>query len=173
MRFNNKVEEVLNKQINAEFWSAYMYLSMSAYFQTKGLKGFANWMRVQYQEEVTHAVKIYDYIIGRGGVVKLEAIAKVPTEWKGIKDAFKETYNHECKVTDMIHNCYETALSERDHATSNMLQWFINEQAEEEQNVQAILDQLSLIGEDGQAIYLLDKELATRVFVDATQAAAV
>lgn len=171
MRFNNKVEEVLNKQINAEFWSAYMYLSMSAYFQAKGLKGFANWMRVQYQEEVTHAIKFYDYILGRGGNVKLEAIAKVPTEWKGIVDAFKDTYNHECKVTEMINNCYETAINEKDHATSTMLQWYINEQAEEEQNAQTILDQLNLIGENGQAIYLLDKELATRIFVDPTQTA--
>lgn len=169
MRFNNKVEEVLNKQINAEFWSAYMYLSMSAYFHSKGLKGFANWMRVQYQEEVTHAIKLYDYILGRAGIVKLEAIATVPTEWKGIVDAFQYTYEHECKVTEMIHNCYEVAFAERDHATANMLQWYINEQTEEEQNAQDILDQLKLIGEDGQGIFLLDKDLATRVFVDATQ----
>ncbi len=171
MRFNDKVEDVLNKQINAEFWSAYMYLSMSAYFQAKGLKGFANWMRVQYQEEVTHAIKFFDYILARGGYVKLEAISKVPTEWIGIENVFEETYKHECKVTDMIHNCYEVAMNERDHATSNMLQWYINEQAEEEQNVKDILDQLKLIGEEGQGIYMLDKELATRVFVDSTQTA--
>jgi len=168
MRFNKEVELVLNKQINAEFWSAYMYLSMSAYFQAKGLKGFANWMRVQYQEEITHAVKFFDYILARGGKVELEAIASVPTQWNNITDTFKDTYNHECKVTDMISNCYETAMNEKDHATSTMLQWFINEQAEEEQNAQTILDQLNLIGENGQAIYLLDKELATRVFVDKT-----
>ena len=171
MRFNKEVEEVLNKQINAEFWSAYMYLSMSAYFQAKGLKGFANWMRVQYQEEVTHAIKFYDYILARGGNVELYALADVPSQWKGITDVFIDTYNHECKVTDLIHNCYEVAMNEKDHATANMLQWYINEQAEEEQNAQDIIDQLNLIGENGQAIYMLDKELATRVFVDATKTA--
>ena len=171
MKFNKKVEDVLNKQINAEFWSSFLYLSMSSWFETKGLKGFANWMRVQYLEETTHAIKLTDYIIARGGQVKLAALDKVPVEWKSITDAFEETYKHECKVTEMISNCYEVAFAERDHATANMLQWFINEQTEEEQNVLNIIDQLKLIGENGQAIYLLDKELPTRVFVDATKTA--
>lgn len=170
MRFNKKVEEILNKQINAEFWSAYLYLSMSAYFESKKLPGFANWMKVQYQEEMTHAIKIFDYIHARGGSVILEPIAKVQTEWKGAVDAFKDTYKHECEVTDMIHNCYEVAVKEKDHATANMLQWFIDEQVEEEENALAILDQLELIGDSGQGIYFLDKELATRTFVDQTKA---
>ena len=169
MKFNTKVEDVLNKQINAEFWSSFLYLSMAGWFETKGLKGFANWMRIQYQEETTHAVKLVDYIISRGGHVKLAALDKVPLEWKSITDAFEDTYKHECKVTEMIGNCYEVAFAEREHATANMLQWFIFEQTEEEQNVLTIIDQLKLIGENGQAIYLLDKELATRVFVDATK----
>ena len=170
MRFNKKVEEILNKQINAEFWSAYLYLSMSAYFQSKSLPGFANWMRVQYQEEMSHALKIFDYINSRGGSVQLEPIAKVQTEWKNVVDAFKDTYKHECEVTDMIHNCYEVAVKEKDHATANMLQWFIDEQVEEEENAQAILDQLELIGESGHGIFYLDKEMAARTFVDATKA---
>ncbi|MEA4867704.1 MAG: ferritin [Rikenellaceae bacterium] len=170
MRFKKSVEEILNKQINAEFWSAYLYLSMSSYLAQKGLTGFANWMRVQYQEEVSHALKIFDYVIARGGNVKLEPIAAVETDWKGIKEIFDSTYEHECKVTDMIHNCYETALKERDHATANMLQWFIDEQAEEEESALEIIDKLKMVGDNGAALYMMDKELGARTFVDATQA---
>jgi ferritin len=170
MRFKKSVEEILNKQINAEFWSAYLYLSMSSYLAQKGLTGFANWMRVQYQEEVSHALKIFDYVIARGGNVKLEPIAAVETDWKGIKEIFDSTYEHECKVTDMIHNCYEVALKERDHATANMLQWFIDEQAEEEESALEIIDKLKMVGDNGAALYMMDKELAARTFVDATQA---
>ena len=170
MRFKKSVEEILNKQINAEFWSAYLYLSMSSYLAQKGLTGFANWMRVQYQEEVSHALKIFDYVIARGGNVKLEPIAAVETDWKGIKEIFDSTYEHECKVTHMIHNCYETALKERDHATANMLQWFIDEQAEEEESALEIIDKLKMVGDNGAALYMMDKELGARTFVDATQA---
>ena len=171
MKFNRKVEDILNKQVNAEFWSAFMYLSMSAWFENQGLKGMANWMRVQYLEETSHAMKIYDFIISRGGEAKLAAIDAVPTEWKSITEVFEETYKHECLVTEMIHNCYNVAAAEKDHASTNMLQWFIDEQVEEEQNVIEILDQLKLIGDKGQGIYMLNKELASRVFVDATQSA--
>ena len=171
MKFNKKVEEILNKQVNAEFWSAFMYLSMSAWFENQGLKGIANWMKVQYLEETSHAMKIYDFIISRGGKAQLAALDAVPTEWKGITEIFEETYKHECKVTEMIHNCYNVASAEKDHATTNMLQWFIDEQVEEEQNVLEILDQLKLIGDKGQGIFMLNKELAGRVFVDATQTA--
>jgi ferritin len=171
MKLNKKVEEVLNNQVNVEFWSAYMYLSMASWFEAKGLKGFANWMRVQFQEETTHALKIYDFVLNRTGEMKLQPLAEVPTTWENITDAFKETYEHECKVTEQIYNCFNVAEAEKDHATTSMLKWFIDEQAEEESNVVAILDQLNLIGENGQAIYLLDKELATRVFVDPTKAA--
>ncbi|MEA5006271.1 MAG: ferritin [Rikenellaceae bacterium] len=172
MKVNIQVEEVLNKQMNAEFWSAHLYLSMSAYFETRALKGFANWMKIQYQEELTHAIKIFDYINSRGGVVKLEAIPEVPVKWNSILEVFQETYNQECKVTASIHNCYEVALAQRDHAAANMLQWFIDEQSEEEESALQIVDQLNLIGqENGQAIYHLDKELGTRIFVDPTQSA--
>lgn len=169
MKFKKKVEEILNKHINAEFWSAYLYLSMSAYLSDKGLNGFANWMRVQYQEEVSHALKIFDYVVSRGGEVKLEPIAEVPTSWNNIMELFESTYEHECKVTEMIYDCYDVALKERDHATSNMLQWFIDEQAEEEESAMEIIDNLKLIGEKGSALYMLDKEMATRTFVDATK----
>ncbi|MHC1779199.1 MAG: ferritin [Bacteroidales bacterium] len=169
MRFNKNVQEILNKQVNAEFWSAYLYLSMSSYFAQRGLPGFANWMRIQFQEETSHALKIFDYVISRGGEMKLEPIAAVETEWKNPMDVFESTYKHECIVTDMISNCYEVAVKEKDHATANMLQWFVNEQAEEEENALAIIDQLKYIGDNGPALLLLDKELATRVFVDATK----
>lgn len=170
MKFNKKVEDVLNKQVNAEFWSAFMYLSMSAWFENQGLKGMANWMKIQYLEETSHAMKLYDFIISRGGVAKLAVIDAVPTEWKSITEVFEETYKHECIVTEMIHNCYHVATTEKDYATTNMLQWFIDEQVEEEQNVIEILDQLKLIGDKGQGVFMLNKELAGRVFVDATKA---
>lgn len=168
MRINAKVQEVLNKQINAEFWSAYMYLSMSIWFEGKGLKGFANWMRVQYQEETTHALKFMDYITERQGTVKLEPVQQVPSEWSGILNVMEAVYEHELKVTELIYNCQEVAEIEKDRATVNMLQWYVNEQIEEEANVDNIINQLKLIGDNGQAIYLLDKELSARTFVDQT-----
>lgn len=168
MRINANVQEVLNKQINAEFWSAYMYLSMSIWFEGKGLKGFANWMRVQYQEETTHALKFVDFINERQGIVKLEPIQQVPSEWSSILNVMEVVYEHELKVTELIYNCQETAENEKDRATASMLQWYVNEQIEEEANVDNIINQLKLIGDNGQAIYLLDKELSTRVFVDQT-----
>lgn len=168
MKINAPVQEILNKQINAEFWSAYLYLSMSAWFEEKGLKGFANWMRIQFQEETTHALKLFDYVTERQGIVKLEPIAAVQTEWKSILDAMEETYKHELKVTELIYNCLDVAEKQKDRATMSMLQWFVDEQIEEESNVDEIINQLKLIGDNGQAIYLLDKELSTRVFVDST-----
>ena len=162
MKLSKKVEGVLNKQINAEFWSAYLYLSMSAYFQSVAMNGFAHWMRIQFEEEKAHALKIYDYVFSRGGEVKLDAIENVPTHWNSVSEVIKATYEHECKVTAMIYNCYEVANSEKDYATSSMLQWFIDEQVEEEKNVQEILDKLALVGESKHTLYLLDKEMKKR-----------
>ncbi len=169
MKLNKKVEELLNKQINAEFWSAYLYLSMSAYYQAKGLKGFANWMKIQCQEELTHGNKIFDYINERGGRVILQPIAKVETDWKDNVHVFTDTYEHECKVTELIHNCVNMAIEVKDHATVNMLQWFVNEQVEEEATALELLDHLKMIGESGTAIYMLDKELSARFFTDGTK----
>lgn len=170
MKIPAKVQDVLNKQVNAEFWSAYMYLSMAAWFEEKGLKGFANWMRVQFQEETAHALKFFSYITERQGRALLEPIAGVPTEWSSVLEVMEETYAHELKVTELIYNCLEVAEKDKDRATMSMLQWYVDEQMEEEANVDAIINQLKLIGDNGQAIYLLDKELATRVFVDPTAA---
>ncbi|MBO8183361.1 MAG: ferritin [Archaeoglobus sp.] len=156
------IQEALNKQINAELYSAYLYLSMSSYFESINLKGFANWMRIQAQEELSHAMRIYDYVIERGGRVILDAIEKPPSEWKSPLDAFEAVYNHEVKVTDLINDLVELALKERDHATYNMLQWFVNEQVEEEASADEIVQKLKLVGDEGRAIFMLDRELAQR-----------
>jgi ferritin len=163
------LEKEINDQINYEFWSAQLYLSMSAHFADLGLPGFAHWMYIQYQEETTHAVKFFNYVIERGGKVQVQPIQEVSTVWDSILSAFKETMEHEQKVTTRINHLADTAVAEKDHATQSMLRWFIDEQVEEEANVKAIVDTLKLVKDNGYGIYALDKELATRVFVDSTQ----
>ena len=162
---NKKVEKALNDQINAEFWSAFLYLSMSAHFQSENLAGFANWMKVQYQEESAHAMILFNYANERGGKVILKAIDKPETEFKNAIHVFETTLNHEIKVTGLINNLMDIAIVEKDHATTNMLQWFVAEQVEEEANASEILSQLKLIKNDGQGLLLLDRELKARVFV--------
>ena len=159
-----KIEKAINKQINAELWSAYLYLSMSSYFHSINLSGFANWMWIQAQEEVTHAMRLYNHVVERGGRVILEAIDKVPTEWKSPQHVFEETYKHEQKVTHLIENLVNLAEKEKDRATLNMLQWFIDEQVEEENSADEILQKLKLIGENGSGLFMLDRELQQRVF---------
>ncbi len=162
---NQRLENELNKQINAEFWSAYLYLSMSAFFESKNLAGFANWMKIQYQEENSHALKLFDYVNERGGRIVLQPIAAVDSEWKNVIDVFETTLKHEQHVTYLINNLVDIAIEEKDHATSNMLQWFVNEQVEEEASVSDILDQLKLIEGKGAGLFMLDRELKQRVFV--------
>lgn len=162
---NKKVEKALNDQINAETWSAYLYLSMSAYFQSIGLPGFANWMKVQYEEELAHAMIQFNYVNERGGKVTLKALEKPITEFKNAIDVYEISLQHEIKVTGLINNLMNIAIAEKDHATANMLQWFVAEQVEEEANFSEILSQLKLIKNDGQGLLLLDRELKTRVFV--------
>jgi ferritin len=166
---SEKMQNEINKQINAEYWSAYLYLSMSAYCESIGLPGAANWMRVQYQEEVTHALKFFDYVIERGGTVSLMPIKEVPVKWDGIINIFEETQKHEQHVTSLINNLMDVAIEVRDHAAKSFLQWFVDEQVEEEANVQKILDQLRMVGAKGDGLFLIDKDFAARVFVDATQ----
>ncbi|HEC82682.1 MAG TPA: ferritin [Thermoplasmatales archaeon] len=162
---SKKMLRALNKQVNAELYSAYLYLSMSAYFESINLKGFANWMRVQAQEEVTHAMKFFDYINERGGKVEMMAIEKPPTEWNSPLHVFEETYKHEINVTNMINELVNLAVEEKDHATYNMLQWFVAEQVEEEASADEIRQQLSLIGKDGRGILMIDRELKGRKFI--------
>ena len=164
------VEKALNAQINAEMHSAYLYLSMSAWFQAKGLPGFSNWMKIQYQEELTHAMKFFNYVHERNGRVLLEPIAGVEQEFESIIDAFEKTLAHEQKVTSMINDLVDVAMAASDHATQSFLKWFVDEQVEEEATVQGILDDLRLINGQGNGLFLLNRELATRTFVDSTQA---
>jgi len=166
------MQPAIDEQINAEIWSAYLYLSMSAYFERQNLRGFANWMKIQWQEEVTHAIKFFDYVHSRGGQVSLKPIAAVQIDWKNAIDIFSETLKHEQHVTALINNLANIAIEEKDHATNSMLQWFIAEQVEEEANAEQILVQLKMIGDNGYGLLMLDRELATRVFVDSTKAAA-
>jgi len=164
MAIKKNVEAKLNEQINAEFWSAYLYLSMSNYLVSDGKPGFANWMRIQYEEEISHAMRMMDYVNERGGRVLLKSIADVPSEWTDLMEVFKETLGHEEKVTSLINECVDVAMSEHDHATCNFLQWYIMEQVEEEANVNDILDKLSMVGASGHGLYMMDKEMAARVF---------
>ncbi len=166
---NKKVEEAMNKQINAELWSAYLYLSMSAYFEAQNLSGFANWMRVQYQEELSHAMKFFDYINERGGRVNLRPITEVKTEWKDAVEVFEETLAHEQKVTSMINALVDLSIAEKDHASNNILQWYVDEQVEEEANAGSLLQQLKILNNNQQGLLMLDRELQQRTFVDETK----
>lgn len=161
---NKKIEEALNEQINAEFWSGYLYLSMSCHFEAQGLNGVANWFRIQFQEEQAHALALIDYLHARGGQVMLASIANVPTSWANVKEAFLATYEHEQRVTGLINAIYALAEEEKDYATRQKLNGFIAEQVEEEENVTHILDSLNLIGEDRSGMYQLDLELAKRTY---------
>jgi len=164
-----KVEAALNNQINAELYSAYLYLSMNSYFLSINLTGFANWMRIQALEEMTHADKFYRYVNERGGRVTLMPIDGPPGEWSSPLAAFEDVYSHEQKVTAMIHSLVDLAIEERDHATSSMLNWFVDEQVEEEANAQSIVAQLKLIGENTGGLFMLDRELGIRVFTPPAQ----
>jgi ferritin len=166
------MQEAIEEQVNAEIWSAYLYLSMSAYFERQNLRGFANWMKIQWQEEITHAIKFFDYVHSRGGQLLLKPIAAVGTEWNNPVAVFAETLSHEQHVTSLINNLANIAIEEKDHAAASMLQWFITEQVEEEGNAEQILVQLKMIGDNGYGLLMLDRELAARVFVDSTKAQA-
>ena len=162
---DQKIEEALNGQLNAELYSAYLYLSMSGYFESLGLSGMANWMRVQWREEVSHAMKFIDNIYVRGGRVLLTAIDAPPTEWSSPIDAFKDTASHEHKVTGLINDLVNLAEDQNDHATKNFLMWFVNEQVEEEASAADILQKLKLVGGTGEGLLMINNELAHRVFV--------
>lgn len=161
---NKKIEAAINEQINAEIFSAYLYLSMAAYFDGKGLAGFANWMKKQYEEEMFHAMKFYDYVYERGGSVVMKAIAAPETKFKSPLQVFESALAHEKVVTGLINGLYELSLKEKDYASQSFLKWYIDEQVEEEGNASEIIDKIKLAGKDGPGIFMLDKELGTRVF---------
>lgn len=161
---SEKMEAALNKQLNNELYSAYLYLSMSAYSTYNGLKGFAKWFMVQYQEETVHAMKFYKYILDQGSQVKLMAIAQPMTEFKSPLEMFEKTLQHEKFITQCINDLVDLAIAEKDHATEIFLQWFVSEQIEEEGNDNEIIGKLKLVGDHGPALLMLDRELATREF---------
>jgi ferritin len=159
---SKKMQDALNGQVNAELYSAYLYLAMEAYFQSVNMAGFANWMRVQAQEEVSHGMKIYDFVIERGGRAILDAIAKPAGEWKSPLAVFEAGYRHEQKVTGLINDLVELAAKEKDHATGIFLQWFVTEQVEEEKNASEIVGKLQALKDSAGSMYMLDKELGKR-----------
>lgn len=163
---SEKMEKAFNDQINAELFSAYLYLSMASYFTSKNLNGFANWMSVQVKEENAHAMLMFNFVHERGSKVTLKGIEQPDNTWKDPIKVYEETLAHEQKVTKMINNLVDIAIQEKDHASANFLQWFVKEQVEEEANPTNILEQLKIVEGKGQGLLLLDRELQARVFVD-------
>lgn len=161
---SDKMNQALNDQFNAELYSAYLYLSMAAYFEDANLPGFANWMKVQVEEEQFHASKFYSYINERGGKVVLAQIDAPPADWKSTLSVFETTLAHEQKVTGLINDLVFLARDERDNAAEIFLQWFVHEQVEEEDNVGTLLGQLKLVKDNPHALFMIDRELAQRVF---------
>lgn len=162
---DKRMEKALNDQINAEIYSAYLYMSMSAYFESISLKGFANWMRVQTMEEQTHAKKFYDFMLDRGGRVLLTSIDAPPTEWESPLAAFEHVLEHEQHVTSLINGLMDLAIDLRDHATGSFLKWFIDEQVEEEASADEIIQSLKLNEHNPAGLFMIDKELGQRVFI--------
>lgn len=156
------IQDAINKQINAEISSAYLYLSMSAYCAANNRPGAAHWMRVQWEEELSHAMKLFEHINDRGGRAALKALPQPPTEFKSLLDVFKQVLDHEKEVTALIHRLYETAAKENDYPAQVMLQWFIKEQVEEEKNATEVVEQLKTIGDQGAAAIMLDRHLGMR-----------
>ena len=156
------MEKALNTQVNRELYSAYLYLAMSSYFETVNMKGFARWMRVQAKEEQAHALKIYDYIVARGGTVSLLDIEAPKAKWASAGKVFDEVYAHEQKVTAMIHGLVDLAIKEKDHATFEMLQWFVKEQVEEEEHASEIVSQIKIVGDVPGHLFHLDHQLGKR-----------
>lgn len=159
-----KIEDALNEQVNAEMFSAHLYLSMSSYCESINLSGAANWLRVQYQEEMVHAFKLFDFIIERGGRATLKEIDAPQAEWDSPLAAFEAAYGHEQKITALINGLVDLALAESDHATNAFLQWFVTEQVEEEASADAIVQRLRLAGDQGAGMFMIDRELGARVF---------
>ena len=160
----------LNEHMNAEFFSAHLYLSMAAYFKSIDLSGFANWMQVQFEEEMTHAIRFFSFIDRMDGRSKLTEVSAPPFEWDSPLAAFEHTYSHEQQVSQRIHELVGLAITEQDYPTNNFLQWFVAEQVEEESSVKSVMKKLSFVGDDKMSILMIDQELAQRVFVPESDA---
>jgi ferritin len=168
-----KVEDAFSEQAKYELESAYIYLSMAAYFDAEGLAGMGTWMRAQVQEEVTHAMRFYKHVVERGGRVALHALSSPPQDWKSPLAAFEAAYEHEKFITGRISDLVKLAAAENDHASQTLLQWFVDEQVEEEASTSKVAQDLKLVGNDGRGILMLDRELGQRTFVLAPELAAL
>ncbi len=162
---HEKMEKAINDQINAELYSAYLYFSMAAYFDSINLKGFSSWMRVQSMEELTHFKRFYDFLIARGGRVILSEIKSPPIEWNSPMAAFEDVQKHEQNVTALINSLVDISLELKDHATNSFLQWFVDEQVEEEASVDEVVQSLKLNENNPGGLFIIDKELVQRAFV--------
>jgi len=159
---NTEIQDAINKQINEELYSAYIYLSMSGYFEDQDLPGFAQWMYAQYQEEVEHAMRFHRYLMERGGRLHLHAVKEPPHEWNSPLDAFQTALEHEQYITGCINDLVDLAESKQDRATFNMLQWYVDEQVEEEASTGDIVAKLERVGDSGNGLLMLDRELGQR-----------
>jgi ferritin len=159
---SKKINEAFSNQINAEMYSSYLYLAMAAWFESTNLKGFARWMRLQAQEEMSHAMKFFDHMVERGGKVALAEITAPPAKWDSPLAVFEDAYKHECKVSSLINNLADLAVGAKDHASGVFLQWFINEQVEEEAAAYEIVQKLKMTGERSSGLFMLDRILGER-----------
>jgi len=164
------IEDALNGQLNKEFHSAYIYLGMSAYASSNGFNGCAKWFNTQYQEEVSHAMKLFRYLEEQGADIDLQDIKAINIKADNILDVFVDAFKHEQLMTQWLNELSDLAMREKDHATYNLLQWYVNEQVEEEALFSEIIDKFKMVGNDGYGLYSIDKELGDRVFVDPTAA---
>lgn len=156
------VETAINAQIQAEFQSAYLYLAMSARFNEMGFGGFAHWLRLQWEEETAHALKFYDFLLSRDGTIELHALDKPEINFETPLEAFEQVLGHEQYITSRIHELYDLATKNKDYPLQTLLNWFVDEQVEEEDSVRAVIDTLRLIGDSGSNLFLLDRELGAR-----------
>lgn len=166
---SKNLQKALVEQLNKEYHSAYIYLGMSAYCAKEGFNGAASWFLIQYQEEVAHGMKLFKYLEEQDAMIELPDIKAVKVEYKSLLDVFKKSLAHEQTMSKNLNNLSDIAMKEKDHATYNLLQWYVTEQVEEEATVNSIIDHIKLVGDNGYGLYTIDKELSTRSFVDPTQ----
>lgn len=159
---NKKVLDLLNKQINAEIYSAYLYLSMASYLRSQNFNGCAKWMEIQHNEELSHAKRIYDYVFERGERAIIGAVDAPKTEWKSLLCLFEDAYEHEKKVTAMINAIVDASIETKDHATFSFLQWFVDEQVEEEASTDEIVQKLKMIQNNPNGLFMMDSHLGKR-----------
>ncbi|WP_044415424.1 ferritin [Halarcobacter anaerophilus] len=163
-----ELEKALIEQLNKEYHSAYIYLGMSAYCSKEGFNGSSNWFLIQYQEEVAHGMKMFKYLEDQDVDINLPPIQGVKVDYNSLLDVFKKSLAHEQKMTKNLNILSDLAMKDKDHATYNLLQWYVTEQVEEEATVKAIIDHIKLVGDNGYGLYTIDKELGSRTFTDPT-----